>query len=68
MFGNNVVYRSPTRHLRVQGLQILLMGEVNVTSASQTLESFWNIERTHVTQRKKKNNVILLKQELKKII
>ena len=67
MFGNNVVYRSPTRHLRVQGLQILLMGEVNVTSASQTLESFWNIQRTHVTQRKK-NNVILLKQELKKII
>ena len=61
MFGNNVVYRSPTRHLRVQGL-----GEVNVTSASQTLESFWSIQRTHVTQQKK-NNVILLKQELKKL-
>ena len=54
MFGNNVVYGSPTRHLCVQGLQILLMGEVNVTSASQTLESFWNILRTCVTQRKKK--------------
>ena len=25
-----------------QGLQILLMSEVSVTSASQTLESFWN--------------------------
>ena len=26
-----------------QGLQILLMSEVSVTSASQILESFWNI-------------------------
>ena len=26
-----------------QGLQILLMSEVSVTSAKQILESFWNI-------------------------
>ena len=29
--------------LATQGLQILLMGGVSVTSASQILESFWNI-------------------------
>jgi len=53
MFGNNLVYRSSTRHLRVQGLQILLMGDVSVTSASQILESFCNI-LSQVTQRKQK--------------
>ena len=35
-----------------QGLQILLMSGVSVTSASQILESFWNIW-SHVSQRKK---------------
>ena len=68
MFGNNVVYRSPTRHLRVQGLQILLMGEVNVTSASQTLGVILEYLEDSCNTTKKKNNVILLKQELKKII
>ena len=29
--------------LRRQGLQILLMNGVTVTSSSQILESFWNI-------------------------
>ena len=38
-----MVYRSATRHLCVQGLQILLMAEVSVTSASQSWQSFWNI-------------------------
>ena len=50
-----------TRHLEgmthpelivYQGLQILLMSRVNVTSASQILESFWNIW-SQVPQRKK---------------
>ena len=36
----------------VQGLQILLMSGVIVTSASQILESFWNIW-SQVPQRKK---------------
>ena len=31
------------RFIIVQGLQILLMSGVSVTSASQILESFWNI-------------------------
>ena len=35
-----------------QGLQILLMSGVSVTSASQILESFWNIWN-QVSQRKK---------------
>ena len=35
-----------------QGLQILLMSRVTVTSASQILESFWNIW-SQVSQRKK---------------
>ena len=35
-----------------QGLQILLMSGVTVTSASQILESFWNIW-SQVSQRKK---------------
>ena len=35
-----------------QGLQILLMSGVSVTSASQILESFWNIW-SQVSQRKK---------------
>ena len=35
-----------------QGLQILLMSGVTVTSASQILESFWNIWR-QVSQQKK---------------
>ena len=35
-----------------QGLQILLMSGVSVTSASQILESFWNI-LSQVSQRKK---------------
>jgi len=34
-----------------QGLQILLMSGVSVTSASQILESFWNIW-SQVSQRK----------------
>ena len=29
--------------MNLQGLQILLMSGVSVTSASQILESFWNI-------------------------
>ena len=36
----------------VQGLQFLLMSGVSVTSASQILESFWNIW-SQVSQRKK---------------
>ena len=36
----------------IQGLQILLMSGVTVTSASQMLESFWNIW-SRVSQRKK---------------
>ena len=36
----------------VHGLQILLMSGVTVTSASQILESFWNIW-SQVSQRKK---------------
>ena len=36
----------------LQGLQILLMSGVSVTSASQILESFWNIW-SQVSQRKK---------------
>ena len=39
-----------------QGLQILLMGGVSVTSASQILESFWNIW-SQVSQRKKPNRL-----------
>ena len=35
-----------------QGLQVLLMSGVSVTSASQILESFWNIW-SQVSQRKK---------------
>ena len=35
-----------------QGLQILLMSGVTVTSTSQILESFWNI-RSQVSQQKK---------------
>ena len=35
-----------------QGLQILLMSGVTATSASQILESFWNIW-SQVSQRKK---------------
>ena len=35
-----------------QGLQILLMSGVSVTSASQILESFWNIW-SQVSQQKK---------------
>ena len=38
--------------IQVQGLQILLMSEVTVTSASQILESFWKIW-SQVSQRKK---------------
>ena len=38
--------------LVTQGLQILLMSGVSVTSASQILESFWNIW-SQVSQRKK---------------
>ena len=38
--------------LHNQGLQILLMSGVSVTSASQILESFWNIW-SQVSQRKK---------------
>ena len=36
----------------MQGLQILLMSGVTVTSASQILESFWNIW-SQASQRKK---------------
>ena len=36
----------------LQGLQILLMSGVSVTSASQILESFWNIW-SQVSQQKK---------------
>ena len=36
----------------IQGLPILLMSGVTVTSASQILESFWNIW-SQVSQRKK---------------
>ena len=38
--------------LKTQGLQILLMSVVSVTSASQILESFWSIW-SPVSQRKK---------------
>ena len=38
--------------LKTQGLQILLMNVVSVTSASQILESFWSIW-SPVSQRKK---------------
>ena len=37
--------------MNLQGLQILLMSGVSVTSASQILESFWNIW-SQVSQRK----------------
>ena len=36
----------------IQGLQILLMSVVSVTSASQILESFWHIG-SRISQRKK---------------
>ena len=36
----------------MQGLQILLMRGVSVISASQILESFWNVW-SHASQRKK---------------
>ena len=36
----------------MQGLQILLMSEVSLTSASQILESFWSIW-SQVSERKK---------------
>ena len=39
-----------------QGLQILLMSGFSVTSASQILESFWNIW-SQVSQRKKPNRL-----------
>ena len=41
----------PHKLMGVQGLQIFLMSGVTVTSASQILESFWNIWR-QVSQRK----------------
>ena len=34
---------SPKYQITLQGLQILLMSGVSVTSALQILESFWNI-------------------------
>ena len=40
------------QRIKPQGLQILLMSGVTVTSASQILESFWNIW-SQVSQRKK---------------
>ena len=40
------------RGIENHGLQILLMSGVTVTSASQILESFWNIW-SQVSQRKK---------------
>ena len=39
-------------HNKTQGLRVLLMSGVSVTSASQILESFWNIW-SQVSQRKK---------------
>ena len=39
-------------HYHTQGLQILLISGVTVTSTSQILESFWNIW-SQVSQRKK---------------
>ena len=39
-------------YMHVQGLQILLISGVTVTSASQILESFWKIW-SQVSQRKK---------------
>ena len=41
-----------TLRFSAQGLQILLMSGVSVTSASQILESFWNIW-SQVSRRKK---------------
>ena len=47
----------PVQKKRInQGLQILLMSGVSVTSASQILESFWNIW-SQVSQRKKPNRL-----------
>ena len=46
-----------------QGLQILLMSGVRVTSASQILESFWNIW-SQVSQRKKQFYLIFLNKFL----
>ena len=40
------------RYMYMQGLQILLISGVTVTSASQILESFWKIW-SQVSQRKK---------------
>ena len=42
----------PGNKWKIQGLQILLMNGVSVTSASQILESFWNIW-SQVSQPKK---------------
>ena len=39
----NVLQYHQYSHTFDQGLQILLMSGVSVTSASQILESFWNI-------------------------
>ena len=49
---NQVMLVHPNDPRRNQGLQILLMSRVTVTSASQILESFWNIW-SQVSQRKK---------------
>ena len=46
-----------------QGLQILLMSGVRVTSASQILESFWNIW-SQVSQRNKQFYLIFLNKFL----
>ena len=43
---------APQQIMKIQGLQILLISGVTVTSASQILESFWNIW-SQVSQRKK---------------
>ena len=48
----SIVMRTANNLFRKQGLQILLMSGVTVTSASQILESFWNIW-SQVSQRKK---------------
>ena len=47
---NSLIMDTSIRH--TQGLQILLMSGVSMTSASQILESFWNIW-SQVPQRKK---------------
>ena len=39
-------------HKSSQGLQILVMNGVSVTSASQILESFWNILESSITTKK----------------